>query len=85
MKKIIYLIFLLIPLNGFSNDPCSQGDDALEKMAYQEAIVFYKICLEKSETTAAMERLAAAYQLIANYEKAAEWYGKAATNNDFSN
>ncbi len=85
MKKIIYFIFLLIPLNGFSNDPCSKGDDALEKMAYQEAIDFYKSCLEKSETTAAMERLAVAYQLTANYEKAAEWYGKAAANNDFSN
>ncbi|TVR89925.1 MAG: hypothetical protein EA411_01185 [Saprospirales bacterium] len=84
MKKYLLLTYILIPFLTFASDPCHLGDQALEKMAYQEAINFYKLCLEKNENTTMLERLAVSHQLTANYEKAAKYYEKAAAKEDFS-
>lgn len=81
LKKSLWLILMMvfaISLNG-QNRQKREADRYYKLLAYARAIDLYEKSLEKEYNPDAVLKLADCYRLTNQYEKAAEWYGKAMT------
>ena len=76
MKKLGFVLWLLLPLGLFAQRNLEKANDAYDHFEYARAIDWYLKVLDEGANPEAEEKLAHCYRLTQQYKNAVQWYAK---------